>query len=99
VNTCAGSGILARDSQSSRGRLDNRIGAQRLLDQPVELRGLEDAPPLAGNVHALHQRLSLAAPDVGGDKVRRRLGQEAVGLRRIGALEIGTDGAARQHNA
>ena len=82
-------GILARDLQACRGGLDVGIGLQRRFDQAVELGRLEHAPPLAGDIEALHDALRFAAIDAAGDEVGRGVGQVGFGLGRIGAREVG----------
>ena len=58
-------------SQPRRRGPDVGIGDERALDQVVERPRLEHAPPLAGNVEALHDLLRLAAGNAGRHELVR----------------------------
>jgi hypothetical protein len=91
-----GAGVLARNLEGGGGGMDVGVGAQRLLDQAVQLRRLEHPPPLAGDIEALDDALRLAAVDATRHEVERPIRQ--IGLRpgRLGCLEIGPERAARE---
>jgi hypothetical protein len=94
-----GAGVLARDLHGRRRRLDVRIGAQRLLDQPIELGGLEHQPPLARDIEGLHDPLGFAAIDAARHECHRAIRQVGIGLRPLGRLEVRSEGASGQNHA
>src|ERR1700730_6001083 len=53
--------VLPGEVQRRLGRRQGRVVLQRLLDQGVEGLGVEQRPPLSGNVETLHKTLRLAA--------------------------------------
>ena len=86
-------GDLVRLPQRGLRRLQGRAVRERAVDERIELGGLKQGPPLAGNVHALDEALRLAARRVG----RRGCGGHLTGrdkacvLRRRRRLEVGSD--------
>ena len=86
---------LARRGQGRLGGLEVVVVLQRLFDQGVQGRGMEQGPPVARQVCGRIEALSLAASDAGGGDGARE-GRCGIGLDRRcgGPLEVGPDRAA-----
>lgn len=86
--------ILTRYLKTGDSGLDVGIGLERRLDQAVELARLERAPPLPGNIEALHDPLGLAAGNLASDEFGLGVGQISLRVGRVGLLEVRAERAA-----
>ena len=77
------------------GGLEVGVIGEGLLNQGIERRRMKQGPPVSGNFGALGKALGFTAGHIGGgDGGRRRLGVVIGDCRWLGALKIGSHGAA-----